>query len=121
MDDPQAMELAFSVQFADAARDTGLLDKLGRHVPASGVVPVRGGLEDEAMHPLDFAPAPAGPARALFDPEIIEEELNRLADEQQDDGGWPVGFASYSPAAELEWRGYKTVRAVSILKHHSLT
>jgi hypothetical protein len=119
-DDPQAMELAFSVQFADAVRDTGLLDKLGRHVPASGLVPVRGGLEDEAMHPLDFAPAPDRPARALFAPEIIEEELERLAGQQQDDGGWPVGFANYSPAAELDWRGYMTVRGVSILKRNSI-
>jgi hypothetical protein len=125
MDDPQAMELAFSVQFADAAHDShpgaaGALDKLGRHIPASGVVPVRGGLEDEAMHPLDFAPAPDRPARDLFAPEIIEAELERLADQQQDDGGWPVGFATYSPAAELEWRGYMTVRAVSILMRTSL-
>ena len=28
---------------------------------------------------------------------------------------WFVALASYSPAAELEWRGYTTVKAVSIL------
>ena len=35
-------------------------------------------------------------------------------------GGWAVDFASYSPAAALEWRGYMTVRAISILqRNHS--
>ena len=35
---------------------------------------------------------------------------------QQGDGGWRVDFASSSPMAELEWRGYITVHAVSLLR-----
>jgi hypothetical protein len=31
-----------------------------------------------------------------------------------------VDFASFSPAAALEWRGYATVRAVTILQRHGL-
>jgi hypothetical protein len=72
------------------------------------------------MRPLDFAPTPDRPARTLFAPEVVEAELRRLADQQQDDGGWRVDFGSFSPAAALEWRGYATVRAVSILRRHSL-
>jgi hypothetical protein len=45
-------------------------------------------------------------------------ELQRLIDQQQDDGGWTMDFASYSPAAALEWRGDMTVRAVSILQRN---
>jgi hypothetical protein len=45
-----------------------LLDRLGRHIPASGVLPVEGGAEEEAMRPLDVAPAPDRPARALLPP-----------------------------------------------------
>ena len=38
-----------------------------------------------------------------------------------DDGGWAVDFASYSPAAALDWRGYMTVRAIAILhRNHKL-
>ena len=33
----------------------------------------------------------------------------------RDDGGWTVDFDSHSPQAALEWRGYATVRAVTIL------
>jgi hypothetical protein len=29
-----------------------------------------------------------------------------------------VDFENYSPAAELEWRGHMTVRAISILKRN---
>ena len=88
-------------------------------MPAGAPLPVAGGLPDEVVRPLDLAPLPGGPARALFAPELIAAELERLAGEQRDDGGWPVGFRSYSPAAALEWRGYMTVRAVAILRRET--
>jgi hypothetical protein len=47
---------------------------------------------------------------------VIEAELDRLERQQKDDGGWSVDFASYSPAAALEWRGYATVQAVWTLR-----
>jgi hypothetical protein len=122
---PHAIELCFAVQFLDAVYDTHpnaaeLLDRLGRFIPDNGRVHVAGGAEDEWMRPLDFAPTPDRPARTLFTPEVVDAELCRLADQQQDDGGWRVDFASYSPAAALDWRGYMTVRAVSILKRNSV-
>jgi hypothetical protein len=79
-------------------------------------VPVAGGAEGETMRALDFAPRPDRPVRALFSQETIDAELRRLIGEQQEDGGWRVDFKSYSPAAELEWRGYATVRAAEILR-----
>jgi hypothetical protein len=120
---PQAMELAFALQLLDAAYDSypeapGLLRRLGQLVPPSGVLHVQGGLAEEAMRPLDFAPTPDRPVRALLDPEVIAADLQRLVDQQQDDGGWAVDFASYSPAAALEWRGYMTVRAIAILQRN---
>jgi hypothetical protein len=124
-DDPHALELAFSIQFLDAVHEThpeapGLLARLGGHIPANGLVHVGGGLEDEFMRPLEFAPAPDRPARSLFAPEAVSGELERLAGRQREDGGWDVDYASYSPAAALEWRGHMTVRAVSILKRNSV-
>ena len=35
---------------------------------------------------------------------------------QQDDGGWVVDFTAYSPAAALDWRGYATVGALTVLR-----
>jgi hypothetical protein len=122
-DAPHALELAFAMQFLDAVYEThpeaaALLDRLAKHIPASGLVHVQGGTDEEMMRPLDFAPTPDRPVRALFTPEAISAELGRLAEQQQDDGGWAVDFASFSPAAALEWRGHMTVQAVSILQRN---
>jgi hypothetical protein len=123
-EDPHAIEFTFALWFLDAVHDlrpeaAALLDRLGELIPADGVMRVQGGAEDEMMRPLDFAPFP-GPTRRLFTKEMISSELERLAALQQDDGGWRVDFKSYSPAAALEWRGYMTVRAVSILRRNSV-
>jgi hypothetical protein len=72
------------------------------------------------MRPLDFAPLPGGPARSLFAPPVIDAELERLADGQQADGGWSVDFASYSPAATLDWRGHATVHALYLLRENGV-
>jgi hypothetical protein len=122
--DVHAMELAFAVQFLDAAGRAGaaseearsLLERLAPLIPADGLLHVTGGAADEFMRPLDFAPLPGGPARALFAPAVVEAELDRLAAGQQDDGGWTVEFDSYSPAATLEWRGHRTVNALVLLR-----
>ena len=123
--DPAAMELAFTVRMLDAAHEANpraedALAKLKGHIPATGLLPVTGGIEGETMKPLDFAPRPGGPARELFSAEVIEEDLKRLADGQREDGGWEVDYASFSPAAALEWRGHATVRAVTILKKNGI-
>ncbi len=119
-----AMELAFAVQFLDAAGRSGaaseeartLLDRLRPFIPADGLLHVAGGAADEFMRPLDFAPFPGGPARELFASSVVDAELDRLAEGQQDDGGWTVDFDSFSPAATLEWRGHRTVGALVLLR-----
>ena len=116
-DPPFAIALNASLQFADEVRDEHpeAAEQLGRFVPKDGRVPVTGGKPDEAMRPLDLAPHPDHPARRYIDDDAIAGDLERLAGEQQDDGGWVVDFSSYSPQGELEWRGYATVRAVEVL------
>jgi len=121
---PSPMSLAFAVQLLDAAAETEpraaeLLERLGAFVPGDGMLHVAGGAEDEFMRPLDFAPLP-GPARSLLSSEAVAADLERLAGGQEDDGGWTVDFASYSPAASLEWRGYATVRALALLRRNGM-
>jgi len=120
---PVAHELLFVVRFLDAVASTepdahALLDRAAEWIPRDGVLIVEGGAPDEALRALDLSPRP-GPSRRLFDPAVIAHELARLQTQQQSDGGFPVGFVPASPAAELEWRAYNTVRAVSILRAHA--
>ncbi|AKH86377.1 hypothetical protein AA958_33775 [Streptomyces sp. CNQ-509] len=124
-DQPHAIELSFAIRFLDAAADTrpratALLERLRALIPGDGVLPVAGGSEGEAIRPLDVAPEPGRPARTLYAPEAVDADLRRLAAGQQEDGGWLVDFGSFSPAAALEWRGYRTVGAVAVLKQNSL-
>jgi hypothetical protein len=114
---PHALVLVAAARFADAVGDAArALERLGALIPRDGTLHVAGGAEDEMVRPLDFAPFPDRPARALLDPDAVRADLDRLAAGQQDDGGWRVDYASYSPAAALEWRGYATVRAVAVLR-----
>jgi len=115
-----ALVLTFALRFLDAVHDTrpeaaALLGRLGALLPADGVLPVEGGADGEAIRPLDIAPEPGRPVRALLTPDAVAADLDRLASLQQPDGGWPVEWTAYSPAAALDWRGYLTVRAVSVL------
>jgi hypothetical protein len=124
-DAPHAIALSFAIQFLDAVhgrepRAAELLDGLGRFIPDDGLLHVAGGAQEEYIRPLDVAPEAGRPARELFRQHVIDAELRRLAGKQENDGGWRVDFASYSPAAELEWRGYATVQAVSILKRNGV-
>ncbi|MGH3035782.1 MAG: hypothetical protein ACRDMU_01245 [Gaiellaceae bacterium] len=120
---PEAYVLAFAVRFLDAVHDRHdaapeLLASLGEYVPRDGRLRVVGGLPNEVLWPLDLAPEPGRPARILLDEAVVAADLERLAAEQEEDGGWTVDFQSYSPAAALEWRGYATVRALSVLRRN---
>jgi hypothetical protein len=70
----------------------------------------------ETHSPLDFAPLPDSPGRALFDEPVIRAHLDHLAAAQRDDGGWTFNWPAWSPAAEQDWRGYLTVSNLVILR-----
>ena len=112
-----AYETMFALRLLDALADTKpeLLARVAATIPPSGALPVDGGVEGEELHPLDYAPVPDAPIRAYVAPELIEADLDRLEAGQQADGGWTVDFASFSPLATIEWRGYATLRAMRVL------
>jgi hypothetical protein len=123
--EPFAYVLAFSIRLLDALYErrpeaTALMDALGAHVPADGRVPVAGGAEGETLRPLDIAPDPGRPSRALLDPAAVAADLRRLAGGQQDDGGWTVDYLPISPAGSLDWRGYATVKAIATLRRNDV-
>jgi hypothetical protein len=111
-----AIEFRYVLQLLDALDARNELERLGAHLPADGTMAVTGGKPDEAMRPLDFSPDPDRPIRGLLSPQAIEADLDRLEADQHEDGGWDVDWTHWSPAGELEWRGWATVRAVRILR-----
>src|ERR671932_1609415 len=70
----------------------------------------------EVHTPLDFAPYPESLARGLFEDRVMEVHLGALAAGQQEDGGWMFNWPEWNLATTLEWRGFMTVRALSILR-----
>jgi hypothetical protein len=119
------LELRFALWFLDAIADdrpeaAEHMQRLAGVIPPSGALPVPGGAADEKLRPLDFAPVPNRPLRALFAADAVGADLEQLAGEQRPDGGWTVDFVSASPGAEREWRSYATVRAITILQAHGL-
>jgi hypothetical protein len=124
--EPFAYQLAFAIQLLDTVHELHdaapeLLARLAAYVPDDGHLRVRGGAADEVLRPLDLAPDPGRPARTLVTDAVIATDLDRLAAAQEEDGGWTVDFESYSPAAALEWRGYMTVRALSVLRRNGVS
>lgn len=114
------LELRYALDLLDVVAGArpdavGLLARWAAALPASGTLPVEGGAEDEVIRPLEFSPLPGRPIRDHISREVIEDDADRLAGEQREDGGWDVDFASWSPAAALEWRGHATMRALTIL------
>lgn len=122
IEQPQsAYELLFVLQLLDNLHDdvpeaAAHLARLASTLPPSGSLPVEGGIEGEMLRPLDFAPEPGRPLREHLSTTAVEADLDRLAGEQQADGGWKVDFRSSSPAGELEWRGRATIEALTVLQ-----
>lgn len=68
------------------------------------------------LTPLDFAPTPQSYCRRLFTDGQITAHLQALAAQQQADGGWPIAWDPPGAMARCEWRGQRTVHALSALR-----
>ncbi|MFI6274859.1 hypothetical protein [Streptomyces sp. NPDC050988] len=114
--------VVFALQFLDAVPDpdraAAAIDRLRPTIGPDGTVPVPGGIEGEHIKPLELSPRPETPSRALFTPAQLDADLERLASEQLDDGGWDFHFLHWMPAQSTEWRGIVTLGALHILREH---
>jgi hypothetical protein len=110
--------LSFLEHVPDRARAEAALDRVGPLLLSRGLAALDPGAADGAeLHsPLDFAPLPDSIGRRLFDPAVIEAHLDHLAAGQLDDGGWTFNWMAWSPAAESDWRGFRTVDALRVLR-----
>ncbi|KUJ65201.1 hypothetical protein ACZ90_50250 [Streptomyces albus subsp. albus] len=73
----------------------------------------------EYHHPHDYAARPDSLARAWFTDEEMRTSLRALAAAQEDDGGWPIRWAEWSPTVRVESRPMVTVEALLILRAYA--
>ncbi|WP_335990461.1 hypothetical protein [Glycomyces sp. MUSA5-2] len=66
--------------------------------------------------PVDLAPRPDLMARRLFSDEEIDLHLDRIVEDQGEDGGWAPNFTMWTPVVVHEWGGYLTLARLKTLK-----
>ena len=98
----------------DRARAEEVFSVLGERI-RNELVALDPDAEGYVKMPLDYAPRQDSLARRLFDDATIELHLDALESRQQDDGGWPITWEPPSTAAVSEWRGFHTLRVLTIL------
>lgn len=92
-----------------------LAEAVAEHVALDPAM-VAPGAPGHHIGPLEVAPFPTDPGRALLPADAVAAQLDALADRQQSDGGWAVNFEPISPAAQAEWRGWATLQALLVLR-----
>lgn len=118
--DEDAHALAEVLVFLAHVPDRARAEAVGAHVGGwlAQAQWYRADPEDPAygVTPLHLASSPDSPWRRLFDGTTIEGHLDRLARDQQLDGGWAITWEPPGVASTHEWRGIETLRALRILE-----
>jgi hypothetical protein len=116
---PTGYWLKYACAFLDAVPDEdrarAALGGLASTVDPTAIAP-DGGVEGEALRPLDLSPRPGSRSRALVTDRHIEAHLDAVEAEQQDDGGWMFDWPPWSLAQTADWRGMVTLRALTWLR-----
>ena len=93
--------------------------KIKERILVPGVISYDPNKENIGMHgnpsPLSYAPTPTSILRSVFSDEQIERDLNRLINQQQEDGRWATPYG-ISPGTRLEWDGMNTLDVLKSLK-----
>ena len=110
--------LAFLDAAPDAQRAAVVVETLRPRLGPDGSIAVTGGTADERLTPLALSPAPGSRSRALFTPQQIDDDLDRLERGQHDDGGWTFDWLGWSEGQAVEWRGIVTLLALTTLRTH---
>jgi hypothetical protein len=108
--------LAFLDAVPDEQRARAAIASLDARVDPSGIAPVGGFVEGEALRPLDLSPRPRTRSRGLISRAQIDAHLDTVESTQQEDGGWLFDWLAWSPAQTTDWRGNVTIRALIWLR-----
>ncbi|MEF3312034.1 prenyltransferase/squalene oxidase repeat-containing protein [Paenibacillus sp. GYB004] len=112
------------IQFLQHTPDTGRAAAYWRKVDewlgAPGVIEKDPHASGYVQKVLDWAPQKESYAGKFVSGEDKRIHLKALAEQQQEDGGWPISWQPPSIAAEQEWRGFVTVERLKTLKSYGV-
>jgi hypothetical protein len=110
--------LTFLEHVPDRPRAERALERVGSLLASGEAVVLDPGAtpDGDAHRPLDFAPTPDSPGRRLFSDEVVERNLRALLAGQREDGGWTIDWQVWTPSAGTEWRAWRTVEALKVLR-----
>lgn len=104
----------FLAAMSDDRRTEGELERIRKRI--RGAVAFDRATPGYVKFPLDWAPRPDSPLRPIFEDAEIDNDLDSLAAAQANDGGWRINWDTITPAVEYEWRGWKTIEALTTLR-----
>jgi hypothetical protein len=107
--------LVFLEHVPDRERAAAVAAGVGAHLPKVTMLRLDARDPGYGVTPLHYAPEPTSPWRALFSDETIAAHLDRLASDQQPDGGWALTWEPPSTAATLAYRAMVTLHALQVL------
>jgi hypothetical protein len=108
----------FLIAEPDRERARPVFDALGQALGSGRVVPLDPAAKPpspDTHTPLQFAATPEHPLRRFFSDAVIAGFLDRLAADQQEDGGWPIDWPAPGATATNEWRAIRTLEALQTL------
>lgn len=108
--------ITFLQHAPDRERAQRALDRIAARLRRPGVVEMDPAAGGYVQMPLDWAPTPDAFCHRLFDDATLARHLDALEARQRPDGGWPISWDPISPAVELEWRGIRTLDALTTLR-----
>ncbi len=111
--------IVFLDSVPDRPRAESVAADLGRVLLDSGAIALEVDPPGEVTLPLDFAPNQSTLARRWFDDATIDAHLDALAASQDEEGGFPVSWAAWTPVTGPEWRGVQTVERLKTLAAYS--
>ena len=110
--------IVFLDKASDRARAEAAAERLGGLVREQELVgrQPEGYSPGEIHHPHDFAKSPGSLAARWFSEEELSASLDVLEGKQLEAGGWPITWAVWTPAIEIEWSGLQTIAALKTLR-----
>jgi hypothetical protein len=108
--------LLFLEHVDDVRRAASIARRIESHLPRVAHLRLDPRDPSYGVTPLHYAPQPESRWRGLFSDETLTGHLDRLASDQQEDGGWAITWEPPSRAATLAYRAMETLRALRVLK-----